>query len=91
MNEPIEYLSCLLTDIILPNLKSVQASQAEQIAANDRLEQAIENLRVHLQSQFAQLSSQLMACRAELALAQAALKAARAQSDLLASDHTLVH
>ena len=75
MNEPKDVVAQLLSDVILPNLKAVQASQQEQIAANDRLEQAIEELRLHLDSQFAYLSAQLMACRAEVAATQAALKA----------------
>jgi hypothetical protein len=53
MNEPLVSLSRFLTGAILPNLKSVQVSQTEQIAANDRLENAIEELRLHLESQFA--------------------------------------
>jgi hypothetical protein len=44
MNEPIDSLTRLLTDVILPNLKAVHASQAEQIAANDRLELAVDKI-----------------------------------------------
>jgi hypothetical protein len=92
MNEALASLSRLLCDVILPNLKSVQESQAEQIAANDRLEQAIEDLRTHLESQFAHLSAQLTACRAELAATQAVLKAAQALAGLKALDRTtMVH
>jgi hypothetical protein len=75
MSEPTDVITQLLSDVILPNLKAVQASQMEQIAANDRLEQSIEELRLHLDSQFAQLSAQLMACMAEVVAMQAALKA----------------
>ncbi|MGO9336930.1 MAG: hypothetical protein ACLPY1_05415 [Terracidiphilus sp.] len=73
MNDPIASVTQLLSDVVLPNLKAVQLSQAEQIAANDRLEQAIKDLRTHLDSQFAMLSAQLTACQAELAATQAAL------------------
>jgi hypothetical protein len=82
MNDPFASLTLLLTDAILPNLKAVQASQSEQIAANDRLEQAIDDLRTHIESRFALLSAQLTACRAELAATQAALKAAQIQAGL---------
>ena len=85
-------LTQLLTDVILPNLKTVQLSQAEQIAANDRLENAIEELRLHLESQFAHLSAQLTACRAELAAAQATIKATQIKNGTLAPDRaTLIH
>ena len=92
MNELIDSMNRLLSDVILPNLKSVQVSQTEQIAANDRLENAIEELRLHLESQFAHLSAQLTACRAELAAAQAAFQAVHEQNGALSSDRTtLIH
>jgi len=91
MDDPFVSLTRVLTDVILPNLQSVQASQSEQIAANDRLENAIEELRQHLESQFAHLSAQLTACRAELAAAQAAFQA-RTQSGAVGPDRTnLIH
>jgi phage terminase Nu1 subunit (DNA packaging protein) len=92
MDDPFVSLTRVLTDVILPNLQSVQVSQAEQIAANDRLENAIEELRLHLESQFAHLSAQLTACRAELAAAQAAFQAMQQQHGVLAPSRTpLVH
>jgi hypothetical protein len=92
MNELIDSLSSLLTDVILPNLKTVQVSQTEQIAANDRLENAIEELRLHLETQFAHLSAQLTACRAELAATQALLSATQSQGSTQAQSRiTLVH
>ena len=92
MNELFDSLNRLLSDVILPNLKSVQVSQAEQIAANDRLENAIEGLRLHLESQFAHLSAQLTACRAEWAAAQAAFQSVHEQDGTLPPGHTtLIH
>jgi hypothetical protein len=92
MNEPLVSLSRILTESILPNLKSVQASQAEQIEANDRLENAIEELRQRLESEFALLSAQLTACRAELAATQAIFQATQVQRGVLTPDMmTLIH
>ena len=92
MSEPLDSFLCLITDVVLPNLKIVQASQIEQIAANDRLENDIEELRLHLESQFAHLSAQLTACRAELAAAQATYSATQVQRGLLGPDiMTLIH
>ena len=92
MSEPMVAVTRLLIDVILPNLKTVQVSQAEQIAANDRLENAIEELRLHLGSQFAYLSAQLTACRAEVAAAQAAFKAVHTQNGMMEPDGTtLIH
>lgn len=92
MSDAVDPFTQLLSDVVLPNLKMVQMSQAEQIAANDRLEHAIQELRRHIDLQFALLANQLTACRAELAAAHAALKAAQATSDSPAPRHdTLVH
>jgi hypothetical protein len=78
MSDPFDPLTQLLSDVVLPNLKVVQLNQAEQIAAHARLEQAIQELRRHIDLQFTLLANQLTACRAELAAAHAALKAAQA-------------
>ena len=92
MSDPIDPLMQLLSDVVLPNLKAVQMTQAEQLAANCRLEQAIQELRRHLNAQFALLANQLTACRAELAAAHAALKAAQEPSDSLPTRRgTLIH
>jgi hypothetical protein len=92
MDDPNLSLNRLLVEVILPNLKSVQVSQTEQISANDRLENAIEELRLHLESQFAHLAAQLTACRAELAAAQATFKALHPQSGPHGPDRTtLIH
>jgi hypothetical protein len=92
MDDLFTPLTQLLTDVILPNLKSVQLSQAEQIAANDRLENSIEELRLHLESQFAHLTAQLTACRAELAATQAAFQAVQAKHGILVPDRApLIH
>jgi hypothetical protein len=92
MNDPNVAVTRLLIDVVLPNLKTVQVSQTEQIAANDRLENAIEELRLHLESQFAHLNAQLTACRAELAATQALLTATQAHHSVVTPDRpTLIH
>lgn len=90
MEQLLTHLTDLLNKVILPNLKSVQTSQLEQIAANDRLEHDIEELRTHLEAQFANLSAQLTECRAELAATQALLKASQAKAGK-AANVMLVH
>ena len=92
MDDPFGTLTHLLSDVILPNLKAVQSSQFEQIDANDRLEQAIEELQLQMRSQFALLNAQLTACRSEIAALQAALQAAQAQKDSAGKGRiTLIH
>jgi hypothetical protein len=92
MTDPNIAVTRLLIDVVLPNLKTVQVSQSEQIAANDRLANAIEELRLHLESQFAHLTAQLTACRAELAATQAMLTAAQMRHGVVTPDRpTLIH
>jgi hypothetical protein len=79
MTGPFASLTQLLSGVILPNLKAVQKSQAEQVAANRRLEEAIQDLRTHLESEFALMATQLSACQTELTATQEALKAAQEQ------------
>jgi uncharacterized membrane-anchored protein len=92
MDDPTDSLTDLLLNSILPNLRAVQVSQAEQIAANDRLEQSIENLRTHLNSEFNKLSAQLIAARAEMAALQAALQTLQSRTHSPSSeDSKLIH
>jgi hypothetical protein len=92
MDNPMDPLTDLLLNSILPNLKAVQVSQGEQIAANDRLEQSIEHLRAHLDSEFNKLAVQLIACRAEMALLQAAIEALQTRTHgTLPGETSLVH
>jgi hypothetical protein len=92
MSDLIDPLTQLLSDVVLPNLKAVQMSQVEQIAANNRLEHALQELRRHIDTQFAMLANQLTACRAEVAAAHAALKAAKANADSAAPQRdTIIH
>ena len=79
MNEIATTLNHLLSDVILPNLKTVQTSQLEQIAANDRLEEQINELQTQIRTEFAQLQAQLTACRSEIATLQAILKAVQSE------------
>ena len=92
MNEPFAALANLLSEAVLPNLKAVQQSQKEQIAANDRLESEIEELRAQFEMHFARLSAQLTTCQAELAVTQALLKAARSEGGPLSMESCgLIH
>ena len=92
MDDPTDSLTDLLLNSILPNLRAVQVSQAEQIAANDRLEQSIENLRTPLNSEFNKLSAHLIAARAEMAALHAALQTLQARTHSPSSeDSKLIH
>lgn len=88
MDELTASLTQLLSTVILPNLKAVQVSQKEQIAANDRLEEAIEELQMEVKTQVAYMAAQLTAARSEIAALHMALKTAQAQNQGLIHDLT---
>jgi hypothetical protein len=90
MDELAASLTQLLSNVILPNLKAVQVSQNEQIAANDRLEEAIEDLRMEVKAQVAYLAAQLTAARSEVAALHMALKAAQAQNMGMQHDRSAI-
>jgi dynactin complex subunit len=92
MSEPSDSLTLLLSDVVLPDLKAVQLSQSEQVAANDCLKHAIEELRTRLESKFVLLNAQLAVCQAELAATQAALKSTQTRAGFRTpGGKTLVH
>jgi Skp family chaperone for outer membrane proteins len=92
MSDPFDSLALMLSDVVLPDLKSLQLNQSEQIAANDRLEHAIQELGTRLESKFARLNAELTACQAELAATQAALRATQTGAGFRwSASKTLVH
>lgn len=92
MEEILNSVTRLLSEVVLPNLKAVHAGQAQQIESTHKVEQAIQDLRTRLESQFAHLTAQLTACRAELAATQAMLKAAgAAKATVDPKPATIVH
>jgi len=92
MEDILNSVTRLLSEVVLPSLKAVHSGQTEQIESTRRVEHAIEELRLHLESQFGHLAAQLTACRAELAATQAILKSAGlGHTPATANNITLVH
>jgi len=92
MEELTGKLTTILSNVILPNLKAVQVSQNEQIAANDRLEESIVELQMQFKTELAFIAAQLTAARSEIAALHLALKTVQAQSKGLTHDMaTIVH
>lgn len=59
-------LHALLVDVILPHLKGIQASQAEQRVQTERLNQNLEEFRSEMHLRFAEIRAELAACRQEV-------------------------
>ncbi len=84
----------LLVDVILPNLKGIQASQAEQRLQTDRLNRNIEEFRAEMQVRFAEMRADIAACRAQVEDAMVTIReseAANAGYPASRGKKTLVH
>jgi predicted phage gp36 major capsid-like protein len=66
MKDMLTQLHALLVDVILPHLKGIQASQAEQRVQTERLNQNLEEFRSEMQLRFAEIRAELAACRQEV-------------------------
>ena len=66
MSEMLSKIYALLLDVILPHLKDIQASQAEQRVQTERLNQNLEEFRAEMQLRFAEIRAELAACRQEV-------------------------
>ena len=66
MSEMLSQLHVLLVDVILPHLKGIQASQAEQRLQTERLNQNLEEFRAEMQVRFTELRAEIAACRQEI-------------------------
>ncbi len=59
MDEPLSALSNLLTNLVLPTLRTVQNNQTRQFNENEALNAAITELRNYINQHFNQIQSQL--------------------------------
>ena len=66
MSAMLSQIMTLLTDVIVPQLQSIHASQAEQRLETDRLNRNIEEFRLEMQMRFAAMHAEIAACRQEL-------------------------
>lgn len=66
MKEMLAQLHALLLDVILPHLKGVQASQAEQRIQTDLLNRNLEEFQSEMQLRFAEIRAEIAACRQEV-------------------------
>jgi multidrug resistance efflux pump len=94
MPDVVMKLYAVLIDVILPNLNRIQASQVEQRAHTDRVNQNIEEFRAEMHMRFTELRAELAATHAQVEVAMAKLReseAARTQAALAISKNSIVH
>jgi hypothetical protein len=56
----------LLIDVILPNLKAIQANQAEQRLQSEELFNSLQDFRAEMRLRFSELRAELALCRQEV-------------------------
>jgi hypothetical protein len=66
MSDMVSQLYRLLVDSILPNLKTIQDSQAEQRLQTERLNRNLDEFRGEMRIRFAEIRSELAACRIQV-------------------------
>jgi hypothetical protein len=66
MDDSFLQLNLLLTEVVLPLLKDIQTSQAQQRLQSDRLERTIAEFRTEMQMRFADIYAELVACRTQI-------------------------
>jgi hypothetical protein len=66
MSETLSEIYALLLDRILPQLKSIEAAQAEQREHYDTIHHNMRELHAEIQIRFAELRAEIAACRQEL-------------------------
>ena len=74
MSQTLSQLYTLLADVVLPNLRAIQASQIEQRMETDRLNRNIEEFRAEMQLRFVELRAEITACRTEVEDAMVTLR-----------------
>ena len=81
MSEMLLKIDALLLDVILPNLKAVQTSQAEQTTQAERLNRNLEEFRAEIQIRMAEIRTEIALCRQELEDTMVTLRESEAAED----------
>jgi predicted phage gp36 major capsid-like protein len=94
MKKTLSQLHTLLLDVILPHLKGIQASQAEQRVQTDLFNRNLEEFRAEMQLRFAKIRAEIAACRQEVEDTMVTLREADRGDDTestIASKKRLIH
>jgi len=74
MSEILSKVYDLLADVILPNLKGIQAGQAEQRLQTERLQHSLNEFRAEMQIRLGEIRAEIAACRQEVEDAMVTLR-----------------
>ena len=90
-NELLSQLYKLLLDVVLPTLQGIQTTQKEQQLQAEWLSSGIEEFRSEMKLRFLDLHAELVANRAQIDDAMAALREERALTVHTGTGKTIIH
>jgi predicted phage gp36 major capsid-like protein len=94
MSDMLSQLYKLLVDVVLPNLKGIQASHAEQRLQTEQLNRNLDEFRAEMRVRFTEIRAELAVCRVQVEDAMVTLRETEtAEADDSASQgkKTLIH
>jgi predicted phage gp36 major capsid-like protein len=94
MSDMLSQLYKLLADVVLPNLKGIQVSQAGQRLQTEQLNRNLDEFRAEMRVRFTEIRVELAACRVQVEDAMVTLRESETgEADNSASrgKKTLIH
>ena len=94
MSDMLSQIFRLLVDVVVPNLKDIQASQAEQRLQTERLSRSLEDFRAEMRVKFAEVRAEIAASRLQVEDAMITLREAETAEAIDSIPHskkTLIH
>lgn len=92
MSEMLTSIYTLLMDVIVPHLKAIRVSQAEQKLQSESLSRSLEEFRASMQIHMAEIRAEIALCRQQLEDAMVLLSERESEeTDAAASKKKIVH
>jgi hypothetical protein len=94
MSDMLSQIFRLLVDVVLPNLKEIQAGQAEQRLQTEQLSRSLEDFRAEMRVKFTEIRAEIAASRLQVEDAMVTLReaeTAEAKDSVPHGKKTLIH
>jgi hypothetical protein len=86
MSEMLAKVHALLTEVILPRLQEIQASQEEQKVQTSRPHASVEEFRMEMLLRFVELHAEIAACRSQIEDAMVTLRESESGTEVEITD-----
>jgi len=94
MSDMLSQIFRLLVDVVVPNLKEIQAGQAEQRLQTEQLSRSLEDFRAEMLVKFTEIRAEIAASRLQVEDAMVTLREAEISEAMDPAPHskkTLIH